>query len=146
MQGIIASLNRYRCSKDINKYRNYLNVRLVPTPALQNRDFQRFKGPLYPGDLKEHRCGQASGYCGPFGFVAGTDVTFDIRHLFFGQKQLRGSMASDIEDLKWGLEQVRAGRIQPSLDHTLPLSQAGEAHRQIASNEITGNIVLLPWT
>ena len=81
-----------------------------------------------------------------FGFAAGTEVTFDIRNLFFGQKQLRGSMASDIEDLEWGLEQVRAGRIQPSLDHTLPLSQAGEAHRQIASNEITGNIVLLPWT
>jgi NADPH:quinone reductase-like Zn-dependent oxidoreductase len=80
-----------------------------------------------------------------FGFAAGTEVTFDIRNLFFGQKQLRGSMASDIEDLEWGLEQVRAGRIQPSLDHTLPLSQAGEAHRQIASNEITGNIVLLPW-
>ena len=80
-----------------------------------------------------------------FGFAAGTEVTFDIRNLFFGQKQLRGSMASDIENLEWGLEQVRAGRIQPSLDHTLPLSQAGEAHRQIASNEITGNIVLLPW-
>ena len=25
---------------------------------------------------------------------------------FFGQKQLRGSMANDPEDLAWGLEQV----------------------------------------
>jgi len=80
-----------------------------------------------------------------FGFAAGPDVKFDIRTLFFGQKQLRGSMASDIEDLKWGLEQVRAGRIQPSLDHTLPLSQAAEAHHLIANNEVTGNLVLLPW-
>ncbi len=80
-----------------------------------------------------------------FGFSAGPEVKFDIRTLFFGQKQLRGSMASDIEDLKWGLEQVRAGRIQPSLDHTLPLSQAAEAHRLIANNEVTGNLVLLPW-
>ena len=42
-----------------------------------------------------------------FGSVAGTEVTFDIRNFFFAQKQLRSSMASDIEDLQWGLEQVR---------------------------------------
>ncbi len=72
-------------------------------------------------------------------------MTFDIRNFFIGQKQLRGSMASDAEDLKWGLEQVRAGRIKPSLDRTLPLSQAAEAHRLISTNRVTGNIVLLPW-
>ncbi len=81
-----------------------------------------------------------------FGFAAGTEVTFDIRNLYFGQKQLRGSMAGNIEDLEWGLEQVRKGRIKPVLDHTLPLSKAAEAHRLIANNEVTGNLVLLPWT
>ena len=80
-----------------------------------------------------------------FGFAAGTEVTFDVRNLFFSQKQLRGSMASDMEDLEWGLEQVRAGRVKPLLDHTLPLSKAAEAHRLIANNEVTGNLVLLPW-
>ena len=80
-----------------------------------------------------------------FGFAAGPEVTFDIRSLFFAEKQLRGSMASDIEDLKWGLEQVRAGRIKPLLDRTLPLSQAAEAHRLISTNQVTGNLVLLPW-
>ena len=80
-----------------------------------------------------------------FGFAAGTEVTFDVRNLFFSQKQLRGSMASDLEDLEWGLEQVRAGRIKPVLDHTLPLSKAAEAHRLIANNEVTGSLVLLPW-
>ncbi len=48
-----------------------------------------------------------------FGFAAGPDVTFDIRSLFFAQKKLRGSMASDIEDFTWGLEHVRVGRIKP---------------------------------
>ncbi len=80
-----------------------------------------------------------------FGFAAGPEVTFDIRSLFFAEKQLRGSMASDIEDLKWGLEQVSAGRIKPLLDRTLPLSQAAEAHRLISTNQVTGNLVLLPW-
>ncbi len=81
-----------------------------------------------------------------FGFAAGTEVTFDVRNLFFSQKQLRGSMASDMEDLEWGLEQVRAGRIKPLLDHTLPLSKAAEAHRLISTGQVTGNLVLLPWT
>ena len=80
-----------------------------------------------------------------FGFTAGTEVTFDIRNFFFGQKQLRGSMASDIRDLEWGLEQVRQGRIKAALDRTLPLSQGAEAHRLVATNQVKGKIVLLPW-
>ncbi len=79
-----------------------------------------------------------------FGFAAGTEVKFDIRSLFFSQKKLRGSMSSDIEDFNWGLEQVRAGRIKPILDHTLPLSQTSEAHRRIATNHVAGKIALLP--
>ena len=79
------------------------------------------------------------------GFVAGTEVTFDIRNFFFGQKQLRGSMFGDVADYQWGMEHVRAGRIKPLLDRTLPLSQAAEAHREIAGNKVRGNIVLLPW-
>ncbi len=88
---------------------------------------------------------KAMGVIVAFGFAAGPEVGFDIRSLFFGQKQLRGSMASDIEDLEWGLEQVKAGKIKPLLDRALPLRDAGEAHRLIANSEIKGNIVLLPW-
>ena len=54
-------------------------------------------------------------------------------------------MASDIEEFNWGLEQVRAGRIKPLIDRTLPLSRAGEAHRLISTGQVTGNLVLLPW-
>ena len=81
-----------------------------------------------------------------FGFSAGTEVTFDIRSLFFAQKTLRGSMASDAEDFTWGLEQVRVGRIKPTLDHTLPLSKAADAHQLISTGKVTGKLVLLPWT
>ena len=80
-----------------------------------------------------------------YGFAAGAEVSFDVRSLFFAQKQLRGSMANDPTDLEWGLEQVRAGRIKPVLDHVLPLSEAAEAHRLIAANQVAGNLALLPW-
>ena len=80
-----------------------------------------------------------------FGFAAGTQVSFDVRSLFFGQRQLRGSMASDPEHLEWGLKQVRAGHIRPLLDRSLPLSQAAEALELVATIKVKGNIVLLPW-
>ncbi len=79
------------------------------------------------------------------GFVTGTEVTFDVRNFFFGQKQIRGSMFGDVADFEWGMEHVRARRIKPLLDRTLPLRQAAEAHRLISTNEVRGNIVLLPW-
>ena len=80
-----------------------------------------------------------------YGFVAGLDVTFNIYEFFAPQKQLRGTFGADPKDLEWGLEQVRAGRIKPALGRTLRLSEAAEAHRLVAENEVAGNVVLLPW-
>ena len=80
-----------------------------------------------------------------YGFVSGTEVSFDIRNFFFGQKQLRGSMFGDVDDFKWGMQQVRAGRIKPLLDRALPLSEAPEAHRLVSTNQVSGNVVLMPW-
>ena len=80
-----------------------------------------------------------------FGFAAGTETTFDVTSLFFTQKRLLGSMASDKEDLEYGLGLVAAGHIKPILDRALPLSEAAEAHRLIVDNGITGSVVLLPW-
>ena len=79
------------------------------------------------------------------GFVAGLEVTFDIRNFFFGQKQLRGALAADIHELRTGLDFVRDGKIRPVLDRALPLSEAPEAHRLVSSNKVTGSVVLLPW-
>ena len=87
----------------------------------------------------------AMGVIVAFGFAAGPEVKFDIRSLFFAQKKLCGSMASDAEDLQFGLELIRNGKVKAMLDRTLPLSQAAEAHRLISTNQVTGNIVLLPW-
>ena len=99
------------------------------------------------GDVlaKSIEAAKAQGVIVAFGFAAGPEVRFDVRSLFFAQKQLKGSMASDIEDLEWGLAQVKAGTIKPLLDRALPLRDAAEAHRLIANSAVKGNIVLLPW-
>jgi len=47
--------------------------------------------------------------------------------------------------MEFGLQLVSEGKIRPLLDRTMPLSEAAEAHRLVAGNEVTGSIVLLPW-
>ena len=78
------------------------------------------------------------------GFVAGVDVRFHIRNFFFTHKRLLGTLMGDVADFRWGLEQIRAGKIRPLLDRALPLAEAAEAHRLIASNAVNGNLVLKP--
>lgn len=80
-----------------------------------------------------------------YGFVAGPEVSFDIRSLFFSEKTLRGSMACDREDLIFGLEVVKEGKVKPLLDLAMPLKEASRAHTMISENRVSGNIVLLPW-
>ena len=79
------------------------------------------------------------------GFVAGVRVSFHVRNFFFSQKEIRGTLMGTKEDLIWGLEMVKQGLIKPQLDRVLHLSEAGKAHRILASNIIKGNIVLNPW-
>ena len=100
------------------------------------------------GDVlaKSIEAAKPTGLIVAFGFAAGPEVKFDIRSLFFQQKVLKGSMASDKSDLVFGLnELLPEGKIRPLLDRTLSLREAPEAHRLIANNEVAGNIALLPW-
>ncbi len=100
------------------------------------------------GDVlaKSIEAAKPTGLIVAFGFAAGPEVKFDIRSLFFQQKVLKGSMASDKSDLVFGLKELLPeGKIRPLLDRTLSLREAPEAHRLIANNEVAGNIALLPW-
>ena len=47
-----------------------------------------------------------------------------------------------VEDLAWGLEQVRSGAIKPTLDRTYDLDEVADAHRRLAAGDAVGNIVL----
>jgi NADPH:quinone reductase-like Zn-dependent oxidoreductase len=78
------------------------------------------------------------------GFVAGVEVRFHIRNFFFTHKRLLGTLMGDVADFRWGLQQIKAGRIRPLLDRALPLAEAAQAHRLLASNAVSGNLVLKP--
>lgn len=78
------------------------------------------------------------------GMVTGMESTVDIFPFFFAQQQIRGTLMGDLDDLRWGLEQVKAGSIKPTLDKVYPLDEASQAHARLAAGNALGTIVLKP--
>lgn len=78
------------------------------------------------------------------GMVAGLEATIQLRSFFFSHKQIRGTLMGDVDDLVWGLEQVKAGHIRPTLDSTYELHDAVAAHARLAAGSACGTIVLKP--
>ncbi|WP_421710166.1 quinone oxidoreductase family protein [Algihabitans sp.] len=75
------------------------------------------------------------------GNVLGLEATLPVRSVFFPQKRIAGTLMGGVEDLEWGLEQVRKGTIRPTLDRTYRLDEASLAHERLAAGDATGNIV-----
>lgn len=78
------------------------------------------------------------------GFVAGLQVTFDIRGFFFGQRRLLGTLMGDVADFRFGLDLVKAGKIRTVLHDVIPLEDAARAHELLAEGKLLGNLVLKP--
>lgn len=78
------------------------------------------------------------------GMVTGMETTIEIFPFFFAQKQIRGTLMGDIDDLRWGLEQVKAGKIKPTLDRVYELHETRDAHARLAAGAAVGTIVLKP--
>ena len=78
------------------------------------------------------------------GMVTGMKATIELFPFFFAQQQIRGTLMGDRNDLIWGLEQVKAGKIKPTLDKVYSLDCAGDAHTRLATGKALGTIVLKP--
>jgi len=76
------------------------------------------------------------------GNVLGLEATLPVRSVFFPQKRIAGTLMGGITDLRWGLEQVSAGTIRPTLDRTYGLNEAAAAHERLAAGNAVGNIVI----
>ena len=76
------------------------------------------------------------------GATSGWDTQVDLRHVFFRQISLMGSTMGPKGSLFEILRHVEAGRLRPVVDRVMPLSQARQAHEQLARADQLGKIVL----
>ncbi len=98
-------------------------------------------GTVLPRSLEATRVG---GTVVAMGFVTGVEVTLHIRNFFFTHKRLLGTLMGDVDDFRFGLDLVRQGKVRPLLDRRIPLANAAEAHHLLSTNQVAGNVVLVP--
>jgi NADPH:quinone reductase-like Zn-dependent oxidoreductase len=81
-----------------------------------------------------------------FGLAGGAEATIPHLYPFFrNERRLVGSWMGSMAELEFGLGLVKQGKIRSALHKLLPLNQAREAHRMMASAEVVGKLALLPW-
>lgn len=80
-----------------------------------------------------------------FGLSGGAAATIPHLYPFFrNELRLRGAWMGSMDELRFGLDLVRRGRIRAALDKVLPLSAAREAHDLVANAGVVGKLALLP--
>jgi alcohol dehydrogenase len=90
------------------------------------------------------RCVKRAGRLLTCGATAGFDPPTDIRYIWTGELDVRGSNGWRREDLRALLELVADGHLRPVIDRVVPLEQAIEAHRDLEERRFFGKIVIAP--
>lgn len=78
------------------------------------------------------------------GATAGYDPTEDLRFIWTFELQLLGSNSWLVEDLVTLMQLIQDGKMNPVVDHVLPLEQAAEGLRLIEDREVFGKVVITP--
>lgn len=82
-----------------------------------------------------------------FGLSGGIEARIPHLYAFFSNElRILGSWMGSMDELRFGLDLVRQGRIKPAIDKILPLSAARDVHRMIEDHAVAGKISLLPWS
>jgi NADPH:quinone reductase len=80
-----------------------------------------------------------------FGLAGGAEARIPHLYPFFrNELRLVGAWMGSMAELRFGLDLVKAGRIQAAVDAVLPLRAAREAHERIERSEVSGKLVLVP--
>jgi NADPH2:quinone reductase len=78
------------------------------------------------------------------GATTGSNVDFDLRHLFMKQQTILGSTMSDLKSFKAVMDKINGDVFQPFVDTVLPFKKVQEAHKLIENREHIGKVVLIP--
>lgn len=78
------------------------------------------------------------------GATIGNKVSLDVNLLFGRHLTLMGSWMGRRSELLEVLKHVRAGKLVPVVDSTMPLAEARRAHERIEARQHFGKVVLIP--
>ena len=90
------------------------------------------------------RCAKLGGRVLTCGATAGYDPPTDLRYIWTGELDVRGSDGWSRDDLASLLGAVRAGTLTPVVDRVLPLDDAIEGMRVLEERAFFGKIVIVP--
>jgi NADPH:quinone reductase-like Zn-dependent oxidoreductase len=76
------------------------------------------------------------------GATSGSDVTIDLKALFFKNLSLLGATMGSKADLLRIVGLVNEGKLRPIVDRTLPIDKLGEALELIEGRKLFGKVVL----
>jgi len=97
--------------------------------------------PTFATSLRALRKGGRLVTCGA---TAGSEVTLDLKPVFFKSLSILGSTMGSRGSLMRVLDLVEQGRLKPVLDRVLPLADVAQAHRALEDRTAFGKIVLEP--
>jgi NADPH:quinone reductase-like Zn-dependent oxidoreductase len=121
---------KHKISDEVKRITNRRGVDVV---------FEHVGKATWPESLKSLKYGGTLVTCGA---TTGYDVGLDLRALFARQLSLFGTYMGGMGDLDEVLKHVFAGKLNPVVDRTFPLSEARAAHEHLASSEQFGKVVL----
>jgi len=90
------------------------------------------------------RCVKRGGRLLTCGATAGYDPPTDLRYLWTGEIDVRGSNGWRRADLEALLAMVADGGLGPVVDRVVPLEQGIDAHRALEKRSFFGKIVIVP--
>ncbi len=78
------------------------------------------------------------------GATSGDDARLDVTSMFAKQVRILGSRLGTMVDTLDAARHLSLGHFQPLIGATLPLDQAGEAHRLLEEGRAVGKLILKP--
>jgi NADPH:quinone reductase-like Zn-dependent oxidoreductase len=79
------------------------------------------------------------------GLAAGAEAAIPHLYPFFrNELRIAGSWMGSMDELRFGLDLVKAGRVRGAVDRVLPLSSAREAHERVERADVVGKLVQRP--
>jgi NADPH:quinone reductase-like Zn-dependent oxidoreductase len=90
------------------------------------------------------KCLKTAGTLVTCGATTGAGVGIDLRHLFARQLRLLGSYMGTMGELHEVLGHIFAGRLQPVVDRSFPLSEIRAAHEYLEKSQMFGKIIVNP--